>query len=86
MVITTFISRQVGWMQCIACSDSKRLVGRMWLGVTPGGSDIFAVCPECQGTGRVARYKHFDVTTGLEIDYERPGQQFVQLMGGQHGA
>lgn len=68
------ISRQVGWMPCVACKDSKRLVGRMWLGVHRNGVDNFVTCPACNGTGQVARFKVFSLITGKEIDYEKYGQ------------
>ena len=77
-----FIAVQVGWMKCIACSDSRRLVGRMWLGVKRNGVDDFIVCPQCNGTGQVERFKYLDARNGQEIDYEKPGQQFVHLKQG----
>jgi len=68
------IYRQIGWMKCSACSDSKRLTGRMWLGVNRAGIDEYAQCPECNGTAQVPRYQVVDATTGKEIDYEAYGR------------
>lgn len=66
--------RQIGWMPCIACSDSKRLKGRMWLGTNRAGVDEFIVCPVCNGTQQVAHYQVIDAMTGKEIDYESYGR------------
>jgi hypothetical protein len=78
--VVPFISRPVGWMRCIACSDYKRMPGKMWLGYNRfTGEDLLIDCPKCHGTGQVERFKHYDVRTGREIDYERPGQEFVSL-------
>jgi hypothetical protein len=78
--VVPFIARPVGWMPCIACSDFKRFPGRMWLGYNfRTHEDLTIECPKCHGTGQVERYQYLDVRTGEEIDYERPGQQFVML-------
>jgi len=74
--VVPFMTVPVGWMRCIACSDFRRRPGQMWLGYSHG-EDLFITCPVCKGTGQVERLKHLDVRTGQEIDYERPGQQFV---------
>lgn len=74
-----FIAVPVGLMPCIACSDFRKTPGRMWLGYTRGGEDLFITCPVCQGTGEVPRVKHFHALTGQEIDYEAPGQKFLYL-------
>lgn len=76
--VVPFVKIPVGLMTCIACSDFKRFPGRMWLGYGRGGDDLTIECPVCKGTGKVERYKFIDVRTGLEIDYERPGQKFVE--------
>jgi hypothetical protein len=82
--IVPFIAVPVGTMRCIACSDNKRFPGKMWLGRNPvTGTDSVVDCPECKGTGQVPRYKHIDVRTGKEIDYERPGQRFVLQADGR---
>ena len=86
--IVPFVSVPVGMMRCIACSDNKRHPGTMWLGVNRyTGVDITIPCPQCGGTGQVERFKHLDVRTGQEIEYERPGQTFVpaDLAGESHG-
>jgi hypothetical protein len=84
--VVPFISRPVGMMRCIACSDYKRQPGKMWLGINKlTQEDILIDCPKCGGTGQVERYKHIDVRTGREIDYERPGQKFVNLEDSTHG-
>lgn len=83
--ITPFIATPVGWMRCIACSDFKKIPGQMWLGYNyRTHEDYFITCPVCKGAGQVARLHHLDVRTGREIDYEKPGQQFVYL--GTEGA
>jgi hypothetical protein len=67
--------KQVGWMPCVACSDSRRLrLGQMWLGHKRNGTDDFVPCPACGGTGEVARHKVLDARTGEEIDYETFGR------------
>jgi hypothetical protein len=71
---TPIAYRQVGWMKCVACSDYKRLAGRMWLGVNRAGIDEVVDCPVCNGTGQVAKYQVVDVATGKEIDYESFGR------------
>jgi len=69
------IYRQIGWMPCVACSDSRRLnKGQMWLGKNPNGTDLWTQCPECKGTGEVPRYQILDAVTGEEIDYEAYGR------------
>lgn len=68
------LMRQVGWMPCVACSDYKRIPGRMWLGRTRAGLDDFIICPECEGTGQVPKYQILDAVTGKEIDYEAYGR------------
>jgi hypothetical protein len=75
--IVPFATIPVGWMPCVACSDFRRQPGRMWLGYSRTGEDLFITCPVCKGAGVVERLKHIDVRTGQEIDYERPGQRFV---------
>jgi hypothetical protein len=47
--------------------------------------DITIDCPQCKGTGQIEVVKHYDVRTGLEIDYERPDQKFVYLGEESHG-
>ena len=74
-----FISRQIGWMKCIACSDNKLHPGIMWLGHNSIGADINVTCPECSGTGQVPQYEHIDVRTGQRLDYEKPNQKFVMI-------
>jgi hypothetical protein len=82
--VVPFIAVPVGMMRCIACSDSKRLIGRMWLGYNKlTHEDIMIECPKCHGTGQVERFKHIDVRTGKEIEYDRPGQTFVDLQRGE---
>lgn len=86
--VVPFIAVPVGWMKCIACSDYTRHPGKMWLGYNAHThEDITIDCPKCGGTGQVERYKHIDVRTGREIDYERPGQTFVLTAAGatHHG-
>ena len=68
------IYRQIGWMKCVACSDSKRLPGQMWLGLTKAGFDDFIVCPQCKGAAEVPKYQIIDASTGEEIDYEAFGR------------
>lgn len=68
------IYRQIGWQKCVACSDYKRIPGRMWLGHHRNGVDDFIQCPECKGTGQVPRYQVLDARTGQEIDYESYGR------------
>ena len=73
------IYRQVGWMICIACSDSRKmhfnqLKGQMWLGKNTDGTDIFCTCPVCGGSGETPRYQTLDARTGEEIDYEGLGR------------
>ena len=75
--IIPFVTIPVGWMRCIACSDFKQFPGRMWLGYSRTGEDLTIECPACKGTGQVEKFKHVDVRTGQEIDYEKPGQMFV---------
>ncbi len=75
--VVPFITKPVGWMSCIACSDFKNRPGQMWLGYDRTGEDCTITCPVCKGTTFVPRFKHFDARTGQEIDYERPGQTFV---------
>lgn len=74
-----FVAIPVGWMPCVACSDFRTQPGRMWLGYSSTGGDLTIECPSCKGTGRVEKFKHIDIHTGLEIDYEKPGQQFIYL-------
>jgi hypothetical protein len=73
------IYRQVGWMICVACSDSRTMrfgakKGQMWLGKNHDGSDIWIDCPVCKGTGETPRYQTLDARTGEEIDYEGLGR------------
>lgn len=82
--ITPFVTIPVGWMRCIACSDYKKIPGRMWVGYSHG-EDLFIECPVCKGTGQVERVKHIDVRNGQEIDYERPGQVFVHASDASSG-
>lgn len=58
------LNLQVGWQKCTACSDYKRIAGRMWLG------NHFISCPACHGTGQVPLLKTIDPRTGREINYE----------------
>lgn len=83
--VIPFIRVPVGLMPCVACSDFRTQPGRMWLGYSRTGEDLTIECPECRGTGQVARFKHIDVRTGQEIDYERPGQKFVHADEQQSG-
>lgn len=76
--IVPFITVPVGWMPCVACRDFRTQPGRMWLGYSRTGEDLTIECPVCHGTAAVERVKHLDARTGQEIDYERPGQTFVQ--------
>jgi hypothetical protein len=76
--VVPFVTVPVGWMPCIACSDFKKQPGKMWLGYSRTGEDLVIDCPACKGTGQVERFKHIDIRTGQEIDYERPGQRFVK--------
>ena len=81
--VVPFIAVQVGTMPCIACSDFKTRPGQMWLGYSHySREDLFITCPVCKGTGQVDKLKHLDARTGREIDYEKPGQQFIYL--GEH--
>lgn len=84
--LVQFVAVPVGWMPCIACSDFRTQPGRMWLGYSGTGEDLTIECPACKGTGQVERFKHFDVRTGQEIDYEKPGQQFIYLGTDNKGA
>lgn len=83
--VVPFVRVPVGWMRCIACSDFRTQPGRMWLGYSRTWEDLTIECPVCHGTARVERFKHIDVRTGLEIDYEKPGQQFVYAEEMQSG-
>jgi hypothetical protein len=77
--IVPFVAVPIGYMRCVACSDFRKRPGQMWLGYNPRThEDEFVDCPVCHGTGQVTRLKHVDIRTGQEIDYERPGQRFVQ--------
>lgn len=76
-----YVRVPIGWMRCIACSDFKQRPGTMWLGYTRGRGDDVIPCPVCHGTGQVERYQYLDARTGAEIDYERPGQTFVETKG-----
>lgn len=67
------LTRQVGWMRCVACSDSILRPGWMWLGVTRAGVDDWIICPECMGTSQVPRYEIVNALTGERIDYEAQG-------------
>lgn len=85
--VVPFVAVPVGWMRCVACSDFRQRPGQMWLGYTAvTHEDLFITCPACNGTGQVERFKHVDVRNGHEIDYERPGQTFVQVsdIGSSH--
>lgn len=77
--VVEYVSVPCGTMRCVACSDFKQQPGQMWLGYTKAGTDMLIACPACRGTGVVTRYKMLDARTGQEIDYEKPGQTFVQL-------
>jgi hypothetical protein len=60
------LKKQIGWMKCVACSDSTRLrPGQMWL-----GGNTWIVCPECGGKQQVPRYLFLDPATGREINQE----------------
>jgi hypothetical protein len=76
-----FITVQVGWKRCVACSDFKQAPGVMWVGYQRSGADETIPCPVCKGTGQEPIVKHLDLRTGREIDYERPGQTFVHADG-----
>ena len=79
--VVPVMTRPVGWMKCVACSDFRTQPGRMWLGYSPvTGTDYTIMCPACRGTGHVERFKQIDLRSGKEIDYERPGQQFVNAV------
>jgi hypothetical protein len=80
-----FMTVPVGWIPCVACSDFRTQPGRMWLGYSLTGEDLTITCPVCKGTAQVARFKHLDVRTGQEIDYEAPGQRFVHAEQYQPG-
>lgn len=75
--IVPFVTVPVGWMPCVACRDFRTQPGKMWLGYDRSGEDLSITCPVCKGKSIVERFKHVDARTGQEIDYERPGQQFV---------
>lgn len=75
--VVPFIKVPVGLMPCIACSDFRTQPGRMWLGYSRTGEDLTITCPVCHGTAQVERFKYIDIRNGKEIDYERPGQTFV---------
>jgi len=77
--VVPFIAVPVGWMPCVACRDFRTQPGRMWLGYSRTGEDLTITCPVCKGAAQVPRFKHIDVRTGQEIDYEKPGQKFVYL-------
>jgi hypothetical protein len=84
--VVPFIAKPVGWKRCFACKDYKRHPGKMWLGYNHAThEDIMIDCPQCKGTGQIEVVKHYDVRTGLEIDYERPDQKFVYLGEESHG-
>jgi hypothetical protein len=83
--VVPFVKVPVGYMPCVACSDFRTQPGRMWLGYSKTGEDYTITCPVCQGSARVVRYKHIDVRTGQEIDYERPGQHFAYASDKQSG-
>lgn len=68
------IYRQIGWMKCVACSDSRKYAGHMWVGHDRIGQDELIVCPECKGSGEVERFQVLDALTGQEIDYEAFGR------------
>lgn len=77
---TPFVAIPIGWMPCVACSDFQKFPGRMWLGYNFRTHEDYTIeCPVCKGTAHVARFKHIDIRTGQEIDYEKPGQTFVYL-------
>jgi hypothetical protein len=65
-MLQPFIQKQVGWLKCVACSDSKLRPGHMWI-----GGNNWIVCPECNGTSQVAKYQLYDPLTGKEINHER---------------
>jgi hypothetical protein len=75
--VVPFIAIPSGYTPCIACSDFKTQPGRMWLGYSRCGEDLTITCPVCKGTAQVEKFKHIDLRTGKEIDYEAPGQRFV---------
>lgn len=75
--VVPFVRVPVGLVRCVACSDFRTQPGRMWLGYSRTWEDLTIECPECHGTGQVARFRYLDARTGQEIDYERPGQTFV---------
>jgi hypothetical protein len=83
--VVPFVRVPVGWMRCVACSDFRTQPGRMWLGYSRTWEDLTIECPVCHGTGQVERFKHLDVRTGQEIDYEKPGQKFVYAEEMQSG-
>jgi NAD-dependent SIR2 family protein deacetylase len=60
------IQQQVGWMKCVACSDSKLRPGMMHV-----RDGQWVQCPACQGKAVVPQVKIFNPLTGREIDYER---------------
>ena len=72
-VATKVIYRQCGWMKCVACSDSVKYIGRMWVGYDKLGQDRTIICQACLGAGEVAQYQIIDAATGEEIDYEAFG-------------
>jgi hypothetical protein len=79
-----FMAVPVGWMPCVACRDFRTQPGKMWLGYSRTGEDLVITCPVCKGKAQIERLKYFDVRTGKEIDYERPGQKLVMVS--QHKA
>jgi hypothetical protein len=83
--VVPFVRVPVGWMRCVACSDFRTQPGRMWLGYSKTWEDLTIECPACHGTAQVERFKHIDVRTGQEIDYEKPGQHFVYAEEMQSG-
>jgi hypothetical protein len=60
-----YLQQQVGWMKCVACSDSKLRPGMMWI-----GGNNWIQCPECEGKAMVPRFKLMDPLSGREINQE----------------
>lgn len=64
----SYIQKQIGWMKCVACSDSTlKRPGQMWL----GEGSLYITCPVCNGTQQVPKVELTNVRTGERYDYEK---------------
>jgi hypothetical protein len=62
-----------------------RSPGACGSGTAAPGKISRSSAPPVDGTAQVERFKHIDVRTGQEIDYEKPGQKFVYADEKQSG-